>query len=67
MEVYYNKPYVQGPLLLILFWALFATDLFAAANAPDSTNDPVGVLMIITLVIFAVEIVVCCVCQKNYK
>jgi hypothetical protein len=66
LDIAYNNKYLQGFLIFLLFWALFATDIFNFTVAPDEHDDPIAITMCITLAIFAIEIVVCGLVQKNY-
>ena len=67
MERLYNRKEVQVVLIVALFWALFAVDLFSLTLASNDHDVGLHFSLFVTLVLFIIEIVVCTFCQSGYK
>ena len=66
LEIYYNKLPTQVFFAILLFIALFATDVRDATLGSDSGDTGLEAMLFTILILFSLEIVVCCAVQKGY-
>lgn len=61
-----DSAFVQLFLFGVLLVALFLTDAVAFMSAPDAVDKPVELTMLLTLIVFIIELIANCTCRENY-